>query len=345
MKKTNKINLAQLGAGYWGPNLIRNFVHLDEVTEFTVCDFNQERLDMVERLYPSIKTTKSDDDVLNNPDVDAVVIAIPAALHYEYVKRALLAGKNVLVEKPLALSTREAEELVALANDKQKTLMVGHTFLFNAAVHKAKEYIDSGELGDIYYILAQRLNLGRVRQDINVMWNLAPHDISIILYWLNETPSNVSAKGLNFLQEGIEDVVFMDLDFPSRRSAHIHVSWMDPRKIRKLLVVGSKKMLVYDDISMDAKIVIFDKGIDKKHIIKDLPDIESFGHFQILQRSGDTYIPKVHFEEPLRMQCQHFIDCILNGKTPITDGRNGFDVVDILERAQFKLDQAKQKNL
>lgn len=338
----SNLHIAQLGAGYWGPNLVRNFVQLDAIDEFTVCDLDASRLDKMKNQYPKVKVTQYADEVLRDPTIDAIVVATPAAIHYEYAKKALLAGKHVLVEKPLAMTTKEAQELIALSKEKQKTLMVGHTFLYNAAVRKAKEYIDNGELGEIYYILAQRLNLGRVRQDVNVLWNLAPHDISIILYWLDEIPEKVTAKGLTFLQEGIEDVVFIDLDFPSGRAAHVHVSWMDPSKTRKMVVVGSKKMLVYDDVSLEAKIVIFDKGIEKKHIIRDLPDIESFGQFQFMHRSGDIYIPKVDFKEPLLIECRHFIDCIINRGTSLSDGRSGLDVVNILERAQHVLNQAKQ---
>ncbi len=274
--------------------------------------------------------------------IDAVVVAIPAALHYEFAKKIMLAGKHVLVEKPLAMTTRDAEELISLAKNEDKVLMVGHTFLYNAAVHKAREYIDSGELGDIYYILAQRLNLGRVRQDVNALWNLAPHDISIILYWLDEIPNKVSAKGLTYLQDGIEDAVFMDLDFPSGRAAHIHVSWLHPNKTRQMIIVGSRKMLIYDDVSTDAKITIYDKGIDKKQILRDLPDIESFGQFQVMHRIGDIHIPKIDFKEPLRMECQHFTDCIINGETPVTDGQSGLSVVKILDEAQQILDQSRQ---
>lgn len=341
MQNIKKIHLAQLGAGYWGPNIIRNFVEIDEVEKMTVCDINHQNLEKIRRRFPGIKLTRIPDEVLKDPDIDAVVIALPAELHYGYAKKALENGKHVLVEKPLAMKTDEAEELIQLAKNMKKTLMVDHTFLFNSAVHKAKEFIDSGELGDIYYILAQRLNLGRVRHDINAMWNLAPHDISIVLFWLNELPSRVSAKGLTFLQDDLEDVVFIDLMFPSGNAAHVHVSWLHPNKTRKITVVGSKKMLVYDDVSNEAKIVIFDKGIDRSKIIRDLPDIESYGQFQLMQRSGDIFIPKVHFQEPLHLCCQHFANCITNDEKCLTDGQSGLEVVDILEKAQICLHQQK----
>lgn len=334
-----KISIAQIGVGYWGPNLIRNFVQIDAVKDVTVCDLDISRLEKIQRQYSKIKITHSFEDVLNDPSIEAVIVAIPAALHYEFAKRALQADKHVLVEKPLAMTSLEAEDLISIANERRKILMTGHTFLYNAAVQKAKDLIDAGELGEVYYILAQRLNLGRVRQDVNAMWNLAPHDISIILYWMNEVPTHVTAKGLAFLQDGIEDVVFMDLDFPSGRSAHVHVSWLHPSKTRQMIVVGSKKMLVYNDVSSDAKITIYDKGIDKKQIIRDLPDIESFGHFQIMHRTGDIYIPKIDFKEPLHIECQHFIDCIVHGGACLTDGSNGLEVVRILEKAQKILQQ------
>ncbi|MDM8542692.1 Gfo/Idh/MocA family oxidoreductase [Desulfococcaceae bacterium HSG9] len=337
-----EINIAQFGAGYWGPNLIRNFIQSDGVNEFTVCDLNPDRLNKMKQIYPDIKVTQSPDHILNNPQVDAVIVAIPAALHYDIAKKALLAKKHVLVEKPLAMTAPQAKELADLSEKTGKVLMVGHTFLYNDAVRKAKDYIKNGELGEIYYIHSQRLNLGRVREDINVMWNLAPHDISIILYWMEETPSSVCAKGLTFLQDDIEDVVFLDLKFPSGCAAHIHVSWLAPRKTREIIVVGSKKMLIYDDVSSESKIMIYDKGIDKKRIIRHLPDIDSFGQFQMMRRSGDIFIPKINFREPLRMECQHFIDCIRNGTTPMTDGRNGLDVVSILDSAQQHLDKLEK---
>ncbi|MEW6264279.1 MAG: Gfo/Idh/MocA family oxidoreductase [Thermodesulfobacteriota bacterium] len=331
------LKLAQLGAGYWGPNLVRNFVQLSEVSEFLVCDVDRNRLERIRRLHPGIKLAGSEDELLNDPEIDAVVIAIPAALHYEYARRALIAGKHVLVEKPLALKKEEAEDLVRLAEENKRVLMVGHVFLYNAAVRKVKEYIESGQLGDIYYIMSQRLSLGQVRQDVNVMWNLAPHDVSIILYCLNETPCRVTAKGLTFLQNGIEDVVFMNLEFPSGRAAHIHVSWLDPSKTRKTVVVGSQKMLVYDDVAPDAKIIIYDKGIDKKNIMRPLPEVEDFGQFQLYQRIGDIHIPKIEFEEPLRVECRHFVNCIIDGSKPLTDGRHGLQVVDVLVQAQASL--------
>lgn len=335
------LHLAQLGAGHWGVNLIRNVSQLPDVGRLTVCDTDPGRLDFVRDRYPTVEVTTEVDALLDDSSVDGVIVALPASLHYAFARRSLLSGKHVLVEKPLATRPREARELVELARRREKVLLVGHTFLYNEAVRKVKEYIESGELGEIYYITAQRLNLGRVRQDVNALWNLAPHDISILLYWLEELPSDISAAGLNFLQESIEDVVFVNLRFPSGRAAHLHVSWLDPRKTRKMVIVGSRRMLVYDDVSTEAKIVIYDKGVDKHDVGSQLPDVESFAQFQLRQRSGDILIPKLEFEEPLRRECRHFVDCIASGATPLTDGTQGCQVVDILAKAQEHLEASR----
>lgn len=339
------LHVAQLGAGHWGVNLIRNLSELPEVGRFTVCDGDPTRLDFVRERYPTVEVNKDAESVLNDPSVDGVIVALPASLHYTFAKKALLNGKHVLVEKPLALRLDEARELDELARKRQKVLLVGHTFLYNDAVRKVRDYIESGELGEIYYITAQRLNLGRVRQDVNALWNLAPHDVSIILYWLNELPSDISASGLTFLQEGIEDVVFVNLRFPSKKAAHIHVSWLDPRKTRKIVIVGSKKMLIYDDVSVEAKIVIYDKGVDRHDIGQRLADVDNFAQFQLRQRSGDILIPKLDLREPLRRECEHFVHCVAHGATPLTDGAHGCQVVDILAKAQEHLEASRARLL
>ena len=331
------IRLAQIGAGYWGPNLIRNFVQVEGIESFWICDKDASRTDKIKTLYPHVRVSNSCAAILSDPDIDAVVLATEAESHYAMAREALEYGKHVFVEKPLTRTVAEAEDLVDLAIKKRRVLMVGHTFLFNEAVRKIKSYIDSGELGDIYYILARRLNLGKVRRDINAWWNLAPHDVSIILYWLNETPHAIQSNGLTFLQNGIEDVVFTNLNFPSGRAAHIHVSWLDPIKTRTITIVGSRKMLIYDDTSTDAKITIYDKGIDKKNIIRTLPDIDSFSDFHFENRTGDILIPAFKFQEPLYLECRHFIDCVRDGTTPLTDGRSALDVVRVLEVAQTSL--------
>ena len=329
--------LGQLGLGYWGPNLLRNFTAVDGCRVKWVADPDPGRQAYARRMFPATAPVADWQTVVHDPEVEAVVVVTPAAGHFELARAALAAGKHVMVEKPLAMCRRDAQSLCALASAKNRVLMVGHTFLYNAAVRRAKQYIEDGELGQIYYILSERLNLGRVRQDVNVMWNLAPHDIAIILYWLGEAPSQVAARGLTFLQDGIPDVAFMDLDFPSGRAAHIHVSWLDPHKTRRMTVVGSKKMLVYDDVSAEAKITLYDRGIDKRNILRDLPDIESFGQFQLMRRSGDVYIPKIDFEEPLRVECRHFVECVRLGRAPLADGQNGVAVVAVLEAAQRSL--------
>ncbi len=337
------LHLAQLGAGHWGVNLIRNLSQLTAVDRLTVCDLDPGRREFVRERYPTVTITDVAEDLFADPSVDAVIVALPVFLHHEYTKKALLAGKHVFVEKPLARTLAEAQELVELAAAKQRVLLVGHTFLYNDAVRKVKEYIDSGELGEIYYISAQRLNLGRVRNDVNALWNLAPHDISIILYWLGQEPVAWSATGMTFLQEAVEDVVFANLHFPSGIAAHIHVSWLDPLKTRQMVVVGSKKMIVYDDVSTDSKIVIYDKGVDKHGIDRRLPDIENYAQFQLRHRSGDVLIPKLDFKEPLRRECQHFVDCIVNGAEPLTDGAAGLEVVRVLELIQRSLEESRSQ--
>jgi len=331
------VNIAVVGAGYWGPNLIRTFNSLDTARVVTICDTNKQRLKHIKEQYGDVSTTLDYNEVLKDTNIDAVVVATPADNHYKLTKECLLADKDVFVEKPLALSVIKAEELVKLARKKSKIIFIGHIFLYNAAVVKIKEYIKQDELGDIYYIYSQRLNLGRVRQDINAMWNLAPHDISILLYWFDEMPIKTSAKGITYLQDGLEDVVFMNLDFANGKCAHIHTSWLDPNKVRKMTIVGSKKMIVYDDVSNDAKIQIYDKGITKKTISDDLGSYDNFGKFQLIHRAGDLLIPKIDFIEPLSAECKHFIECINTKRRPLTDGENGLEVVRILEAAQKSL--------
>ena len=331
------VNVSVIGAGYWGPNLIRNLVALDDARLVSICDVDEKRLAPFGRQYPTVKLTTNFNDVVGDADVDAIVIALPVALHFDFAMSALQAGKHVLVEKPLCMTSDDAKRLIDVADAKGLTLMVGHTFEFNAAVAKLKELVNDGTLGEPYYVYSQRLNLGRVRSDINAMWNLAPHDISIILHCLGKEPARVSATGLTQLQDGIEDVVFAVLEFEDGLIAHIHNSWLDPNKIRKMTVVGSRKMVVYDDVSPDAKIQVYDKGIDKKNLGENLGSYDDFGKFQLIHRAGDLLIPKINFIEPLRVECQHFIDSISNGQAPQTDGRNGLRVVKVLEAVQQSL--------
>lgn len=336
-------NIAVVGAGYWGPNLIRNFHRNKDAHLHSVCDLSEERLADIRLNYPAVATTSRLGDLLADDAIDGITLATPADTHFRMVSACLEAGKHVLVEKPLATSTDECRRLIRLAEERGRVLMVGHTFLYNEAVKRVKDYITSGEIGQLYYINMQRLNLGRVRQDVNVVWNLAPHDISIVLHWLDAEPVAVSARGYTYLQEGLEDVAYINLEFADGTASHIHVSWLDPKKVRQATVVGSQKMIVYDDVNTDSMVQVFDKGITKKDISVDLGKYDTFSKFQLIHRAGDLVIPKINFTEPLALECAHFVDCIQSGKTPISDGRNGLAVVRVLEKIQQSLDQGGQR--
>lgn len=324
------VNTAQIGVGYWGPNLLRNLVSNKKCKVMTVADLSSERRDYVQRNYPAIKVTGNVDDILKNPEIDAVVIATPVATHFDLALKALKAGKHILVEKPLARSVAEVEEIGKLATEKKLTAMVGHTFLFNAAVRYVKKLIDSGELGDIRYIYSQRLNLGRIRSDVDALWNLAPHDISIIQYWLGDpAPLSVVRRGIDYIQNKVDDVVFLNIIYPNKIMANIHVSWLDPQRVRLMVVVGSKKMVVYDDVA-ENKIAIYDKGIDRKAVLGENMDYDN-QHFPTFNhRSGDVLLPKIDFQEPLKVEIDHFIDCIQNGTECITGIDHARKVVEIL---------------
>jgi len=302
-------------------------------------------LQEVGRLYPAVELVSSATEVLSRSDVDAVIVATPADGHFDLARRVLESGRSVFVEKPLASSTAECEQLIELAARRNLVLMVGHTFEYNAAVEYIDDLIARRDLGQIYYIYSQRLNLGVVRQDVNALWNLAPHDISIALRWLKREPVRVCARGYTYLQAGVEDVVYLDLEFDDGVAVHIHVSWLDPGKVRRTTVVGSRKMVVYDDASTDSKIQIFDKGIDREPIANGAPiygslgDFDSFGKFQLTQRAGDLLIPKINFTEPLKRECSHFVDCVREGTRPLTDGESGLRVVRILEAGTKSLRQ------
>jgi predicted dehydrogenase len=319
------INIAQLGVGYWGPNLLRNLVSNKKCKVSAVVDLSSERRDYVRGLYPAVTVTENVDDVLSNPGIEAVIIATPVATHFDLAMRALAAGKHIFVEKPMARSVAEVDDIGRLAAEKNRVAMVGHTFLFNSAVRYVKKLIDSGELGDIRYIYSQRLNLGKIRSDVDSLWNLAPHDISIIQYWLGDPkPLSVVRTGADYVQNKIDDVVFLSIMYPNKVMANIHVSWLDPQKIRSMVVVGSKKMVVYDDMA-DEKIAIYDKGIDRKARSGDSQQPPSFDH-----RYGDVLLPKIDFKEPLKVELDHFIDCIQNGTKCLTGTDHARNVVEIL---------------
>jgi predicted dehydrogenase len=321
------MKLAVIGCGYWGPNLVRNFVQSNKVKELICCDLDQKRLDRMKNLYPSVKVLSDYKELLRNPDLDAVAIATPVKTHHPIAKDFLLNGKHVFIEKPLTHSHETALELVKLAEENKKVLMAGHTFEYTAAVNKVKEIIQSGELGKVLYISCIRVNLGLFQPDINVVWDLAPHDISIILYLMGEVPVSVNSQGKAHFNHEIEDVATTTLNFKNGLIAFIHNSWLDPNKIRRTTIVGSRKMLVYDDIEPQEKIKIYDKGVEVP------PYYDTFADFQYSYRYGDIHSPRIEDYEPLKKECEHFITCIQKGMCPLSDGYSGLRVVSILEAA------------
>ena len=324
------IKVGVIGCGYWGPNLVRNFVEIPVSTVVAVADLNQERLDHIQESYPQIAVTKDYRDLFQL-GLDAIVIATPPATHFRLAREALLHGLHVLMEKPLTLASRDAQELIDLAEEHDRILMVGHTFEFNPAVRALKQIVNSGEIGDVYYIDAVRVSLGLFQRDLNVLWDLAPHDISILLYILGCDPVSASARGIACVQDGIEDIAYMTLVFPNNVLAHVHLSWLDPCKVRRITIVGSRKMVVYDDVESLEKVKIYDKGVECP------PYTDTFGDFQFAYRYGDITIPNIRFTEPLRLECEHFLECILTHKRPQTDGYDGLRVVKIIEAAQESL--------
>jgi predicted dehydrogenase len=274
------------------------------------------------------------DVVLKDKEVQGVVIATPAATHFQLAKDSLLAGKHVFVEKPLATRVSEVDELGKIASERKLVVMAGHTFVYNAAVRFVKKLMDAGELGEVRYIYSQRLNLGRIRSDIDALWNFAPHDISIIQYWLGDPePLSVLRQGMDYMQDSVDDVVFLNIVYPNKIMANVHVSWLDPQKVRKMIVVGSKKMVVYDDVA-DDKIAIYDKGIDRKAILGQNMDFDNPQRLEFNYRSGDILLPQVKFTEPLRAEAEHYLDCIRTGRAPMTGVAHARQVVSILERAE-----------
>lgn len=327
------IRLAQVGCGYWGPNLLRNFSALPGCQMKYLVDSSAERRGFVAKTFPNTQPVVSIQEVLADAEIDGVIIATPADSHFALAKAALEAGKHVLVEKPLATRVAEVDELDALARRKKLRVMVGHTFLYNNAVRHVRRLIESGELGTVRYIYSQRLNLGRIRSDIDALWNFAPHDISIVQYWLgNPEPESVVRSGMDFIQSGVDDVVFLNLKYPGKVMVNIHVSWLDPQKTRKMVVVGSKKMVVYDDTA-DDKLEVFDKGIDRKAVLGENMDYDRPGPPQFTHRSGEVVIPKLDLVEPLYAEAEHFVACIRDGLEPFTGIAHARQVVSILERA------------
>lgn len=315
------IRIALAGYGHWGANYFRILQMMDEVTVVSVCDREKSTLQKITKQFLQVKTVTDFSALLEDSTIQALVIATPASSHHALVKKALLAGKHVLVEKPLALTVEDASELVLLATEMKKILMVGHTFLYNPAVRKMKDCVQKGILGKIYYLQAVRTHLGLIRSDVSAFWDLAPHDVSIFSYLLEKEPVKVSALGTCYLKEGLEDVVFVNLFYDKDLIGHIHTSWVDANKLRQVSLIGSKARIVFDDLNPLEKLRIFEKGVslDKPY--------GSFGEFQLLLRDGDIISPKVEAEEPLRNVCLEFIDCIRSGKKPLADGMNGLQVV------------------
>ncbi|MBD3369973.1 gfo/Idh/MocA family oxidoreductase [Candidatus Fermentibacteria bacterium] len=325
-------NVGIVGLGYWGPNLLRNLISNRKAGTIHICDKDPAKLDRMVERYPSTKKAHSFEQMLEDDSIDAIVIATHVSSHFPMARKALQSAKHVFVEKPFASSTEEAEELLSLSQEKGLVTMVGHTFLYSPPVVTIRKIVDSGELGDIHFLTSSRVNLGLHQKDVSVIWDLAPHDFSMFFYWLNEEPSEVKAFGHDFVIEGIPDVAFIDLRFPSGIIGNVQVSWLAPSKLRRTVIVGSRKMLVYDDTQPDEKIKIYDKGVD-------LIEPESFGEYQLVYRTGAVISPKLDTYEPLSMEMDEFLRCVQTGEEPRANGKNGLVVVKALQRADESLQE------
>jgi predicted dehydrogenase len=327
----DKIRIGIIGMGYWGPNILRNLVALSDVEVVAVADLRQERLNYVRSLYPRVEVTTDYEDFFLM-ELDAAAVVTPPATHFAIGMHCLNEGLHTFIEKPITLSSRDTTRLIQFAEDHHLVLMVGHTYEYNPAVRKVRDIVHSGELGQVYYINTERLNLGLFQADLDVIWDLAPHDISILNFILGKDPVRVSARGGECIFEGKHDIAFIYLEYPEQVITHIHLSWLDPCKVRRTTVVGSQKMLVYDDVESLEKIRIYDKGVEHP------PYTHSYGDFQCSYRYGDITIPHIQFTEPLKLECQHFIECIRNpAMTPISSGRQGLKVVSTIEAAHRSL--------
>lgn len=323
-----KTRIGVIGCGYWGPNLIRNFIEQKEAQLVGVADLQVSRLDHIQGRYPQIEMATQDYQQLLDKHLDAVVIATPPPLHYKFARECLEAGMDVLVEKPLTLDSGEARQLIRLADERGRILMVGHTFLYNPAVRALKAYIDNGELGVVQYVDAVRASLGLFQNGLNVIWDLTPHDLSILIYLLGAMPAFVSAQGEDCIQAGVEDVAYITLKFPGNILAHIHASWLDPLKTRRITVVGTKKMALYDDVESQEKIRIYDKGVQA------IRRTDTYGEWQFSYHYGDIVTPYIRMEEPLRVECAHFLECVREHRRPFTNGMDGLRVIQVIEAAQ-----------
>ena len=328
---TRRVRVGVIGCGEWGKHLVREFAQANFASLVSCCDSSAERLEGIRRAYPKIKPVNDAAQLLRDPSIEAVVIATPAVTHADLTVEALQSGKHVFVEKPIALSVADARRCIEAARRANRKLMVGHLLLYHPAFLMVKRLTDSGELGQVRYIYTQRLNLGRIRTDENALWSLAPHDISMILQLLGGEPVSVSARGAGYIQEKIEDVVFVTLHFSDGKLGHIHLSWLDPHKIRKVTVVGSQKMVTFDDMEPTEKIRVYDKGAMREY--------DSYGDWWITMRSGDIQIPRVDLTEPLRLECQHFLECVREDREPLSNGEDGLHVLRVLDAAQRSLEQ------
>lgn len=331
----DQLTVGLIGYGYWGPNLLRNYNEMPDVRVKWLCDRDRTRHAKAKARYPGLQTTQRAEDLFADPEVDAVLIATPISTHFQLARGALEAGKHVFVEKPMTASSRDAEILVHLAEARKLTLMVGHTFEYSPPVVKIKELLDSGELGQVYFVASSRVNLGLHQKDVSVIWDLAPHDFSILFYWLGEEPLAVNAFGRSCVHRCNPDVAFVNLAFPSGAVAEVQLSWLSPVKLRRTMIVGSKKMLLYDDTESVEKVKLFDHGVN-------LSEPGSFGEYQLSYRTGDIVSPRLESQEPLLTEARHFVRCIRTGARPRTDGASGLRVVRALERAEESLQNGRR---
>jgi predicted dehydrogenase len=327
------VRLGVTGLGYWGPNLARNFAALPGCELVWCCDASEEARARWAPNFPRARFTGRLEDLLEDPELDAIALATPVPTHGALAERVLRAGKHCFVEKPLARSVAEAEGVVAAAREHDRILMVGHLLEYHPGVVKLKEIADSGELGDIHYVYSNRLNLGVLRADENALWSLGAHDVSVLLYLAGEEPYAFEARGESYMRQRIEDVVFCFLRFPSGLAAHLHLSWLDPHKERRFTLVGSRRMATFDDMDLERKLTVYDKGFDE--------EAGSYGEY--ITRSGDIWSPRVANREPLRIECEHFVECVREGRTPRSDGESGLRVVRVLEGLQAQLDASRRE--
>jgi predicted dehydrogenase len=323
-----KFSVAIVGLGYWGPNILRNVMEVEGLGDIYCCDIDRSRLEKMESRFQTIKLEENYEKLLENEDIKGVFIATPPVTHFKLASEAIRRGKNVYIEKPMTTNSGEAEMLISMADEKSVKLMVGHTFEFSPAVEKLEELVKGGVLGDIYFISMSRINLGIHQKDISVIWDLAPHDFSILFKLLDKTPCRISAFSNSFIKKGLKDVAFINVRFKSGIIANINVSWLSPNKVRETIIVGKKKMLLYDDTKGDEKIKIFDKGVEL------IRDPESFGEYQLTYRTGNIISPFLKTDEPLKLVVKHFIDSVRNGFKPRTDGYCGLRVVKAVEAAE-----------